>query len=453
MAIIRRAILILRGGVLGSAMNYGVRTFLVAFAVVVTGFDSFWARHIRAQEDSPAVTLAKRLLIEGWERTPSSRNDSQSWFDQGTPELQNSVVVRWAYALNRMHHRKYRDAIPLVDAIALAEPNNWDVVYAQIWLAAFSDEFDRALILMRQLKQQMDASPNLDPAQRTENYFRMGRMIGYMQGPQARKVAQPALDQALTLLQDGAGDEPWKAFTEQRDAVIRQYEQLMAERQEKHDTTLESMIRQRAVDLESQTNLSDEMERQTQQAQSARDKTVAEGQAKVDELRQTLDALTAEWNRQQAEIATLRYDIGALWFTIQQIDDALRFEKDPVIRAQLIQERAYYLALVRDREYLLTNMRATAGGVFSEMAAASVQYDETRGVYQSQVNELDQTIASAQEHRSRAQRKIRNLQAEPKVSNTLVASIDAQADALSSYDPFPAELLKLRLLDQLAAAN
>jgi hypothetical protein len=143
--------------------------------------------------------------------------------------------------------------------------------------------------------------------------------------------------------------------------------------------------------------------------------------------------------------------LGAIWVTIQQIDDALAREPDPDVRQRLLWDRNYYWALARDKEFYLGNLRAQANAAYNELGAAAASYDQTVANVQGRVSEIDQSIVSADRTRERSQRKIRSLQAEPKVPNTAVAAIDAEAKALSSYDPFPADLLRQRHLEALAA--
>jgi hypothetical protein len=119
------------------------------------------------------------------------------------------------------------------------------------------------------------------------------------------------------------------------------------------------------------------------------------------------------------------------------------------VRQQLILQRNYYVIQMNDRELYLRNLRIAGDGIYAELMSASASYDQAVGTVRSRVNSIDQSISSAQKARDRATRRIRSLQAEPKVSNTLVATIDAQAEAMTSYDPFPAEMLKQRLLDSL----
>jgi hypothetical protein len=398
---------------------------------------------------SPAISLAKKFLLAGWERTPKSRNESESWYQEAPAELRGHPTVLWAYALNRMNHRRYRDAKPLVDQLAQTETRDWDVAYAQIWLATFVDDFDVGLMLMEKVKSRMDTAKDLSQQQKEENYFRLGRLLGYLEGPMGDRVNLASLAKTLNTLRTGIDDTVLQVFNEQREGVIKQYEQLMASRNQKQETQMESLVRQRQVDLEQQTNTLSEIDKQTNAARESRERVISEGQAEVNRRKERLDAVTSEWNRQQAAMAGVRADISALWFTIWQIDDAIQRETDPVVRQQLILQRNYYVIQMNDRELYLRNLRIAGDGIYAELMSASASYDQAVGTVRSRVNSIDQSISSAQKARDRATRRIRSLQAEPKVSNTLVATIDAQAEAMTSYDPFPAEMLKQRLLDSL----
>lgn len=425
---------------------------LAAFGFLVLGG---WENVGRAQEGTgtPAMALAKRLVGEGWERSPKNRGEAQAWFDGAPADIRANPNVRWAFALNRMHHRRYRDAKPLVDELAEQQPTNWDFAYARIWLATFVDEFEQSIALMQQLKKTIDAAADVSQSQKTEVYFRLGRMVGYMQGPNGHRVNRQSLENATAALLDGAGEEATRVFTQQRDAVIDQYASLMSTRDQKKEKEMETLVRKQQLELEQQTALVDQMKQQSSEARANRDRAISEGKAEVDQAKQQLDSLSAEWNRQQSIITSVRLDLEGLWITIAQIDEALLTETDPVIRQQLLVDRNYFSLLARDKELTLANLRAGARGLYNQLGSASVNYDQSVVRAQGRVNEIDQTIASAESTLNKANRRIRGLQGEPKVSSNLVGTIDATAAALTNYDPFPTDLLKQRLLDTLTTAK
>lgn len=426
---------------------------LPRFVFVLSIAGNFLVSGMQLGAQDAGHVLAKKILTEGWDRSPKARNESQGWYESASPNVRAQTEVRWSYALNRMHHRKFREAKPIIDELAQANPANWDIAYAQLWLAAFVDEFEQCLLLMQQMKQRMDSTRDLSQQQRTENYFRLGRLFGYLQGPYAANVSSQSLNSTLAALQAGADEESLDAFNTQRDGVLQQYEQLMASRNQKQETELETLVRQRKVELEQQAALVQQLEKQSTEARSNRERVISDGQAEVDRQKQRLDDVTAEWNRIQSHASSVRVEINALWFSILQIDNALKNETDPVIRQRLLMDRNYFLVLVRDKEYYLNTLRANVDGVYSALGSASASYDNAVGTMRGRVNEVDQVISSAEKSRERANRRIRTLQAEPRVSNTLVATIDAQAEALSSYDPFPADLLKQRLVETMKTAK
>jgi hypothetical protein len=429
----------------------GRRFWLAALLAFLTW--SSWSSAALGQVPTAGAArdLAQRLLNEGWDRSARARNDSQQWFEQASPAAKGSAEVRWAYALNRLHHRKYRDAKPFVDELAQAAPGNWDLVYARVWLATFVDEFEQSLVLMRQLKQQMDESADLSRQQRAENYFRLGRLVGCLQGPYADRVNAASLAHAVEVVLADADDESRQTFDRQRQAVLDQYRQLMANKENKQSTELETLVRKQKVELDQHNALVAQMEKQVMDARSTREQVASQGQAEIARQKERVDQVTSELNQFQSAIASARYDLSAIWVTVQQIDDALAREPDPDVRQRLLWDRNYYWALARDKEFYLGNLRAQANAAHNALGAAAASYDQTVANVQGRVSEIDQSIVSADRTRERSQRKIRSLQAEPKVPNAAVAAIDAEAEALSSYDPFPADLLRQRHLDALAA--
>jgi hypothetical protein len=411
-----------------------------------------WAAHFStdvapAQETTNASALARQLLTDVWDNSPQNRTDAQSLWDAASAEARSDPSAQWAFALNRINHRRFRDAKPFADQAAQANPSNWDVRYAQIWLTTFVKQFDQALEQMKKVKSDMDASVDLQPAQIEEFYFRLGRMIGYMEGPHGGRVQQTALDATLAALHEGADDQSFTAFTNERNSVISQWQSLMGEKDFKQQQAFDELVRKNETEFQQQSELAARMQQQSAEAQASRDTLVREGQAEVDKARSNLDGLTAEWNRQQSLIVSARYDLDGLWLSVANIDHLLAHESDPLIRSQLYLDRSYYLSLIRDKEFYLSTLQANANSVYSQLGSATAAYDQTVATYQGRVQDVDNQIATAESTIASANRKIRRLQAQPRVPNALVGTIQATAAALTNYDPFPTELLRQRALD------
>lgn len=142
-----------------------------------------------------------------------------------------------------------------------------------------------------------------------------------------------------------------------------------------------------------------------------------------------------------------------LWFSIAQIDTAQAQESDPLIRQRLLIDRSLFAIRARDKEIEWNLQRANANALYDELGVASANYDQAVASLQGQVQAIDQQITTADQALAKANRRIRGLQAEPKVSNAVVGTIDATARALTSYDPFPADLLQQRFRAQLRGTS
>jgi hypothetical protein len=418
---------------------------IVGLVIVVVGWTSF-----AAGQDS-AVQLAERLLDPGWDRSPQTRGEAQSWYENAPAAARSNPWVEWSYALNRIQHRRYKDAKPLVDRVAQVRTNDWDVRYAQIWLSVFVKEFDQGLALIGKLKADMDAATEIAPDVRNEVYFRMGRLMGYMQGPYGDRVDLQRLAKTETAFLEGVEPQAVQSYTDQRDLVVQQFANLMAARDQKQASEMENLIRKQQVELEQQSALVGQMQQQSADARASRETVVNEGQANVDAARQQLDAATAEWNRIQSLISSAAFELEGIWFSIAQIDEALRHETDPAIRHRLLLDRNYYLMLARDREFGLSNLRANRRAVDQQIATSAMNVDQTTAAAQNRVNAIDQQIIAAESTMAKANRKIQSLQDEPRVSSSVVGTIDATASALTNYDPFPADMLKQRALEAMRA--
>ena len=99
----------------------------------------------------------------------------------------DSPTVFLAYAVNRLRHNRTREAGEAVSAALSIAPNNLDARLLSIWIKAVRDQYDSAMTEIRAFAKTIQTR-NLPAAQLDNTYRRIGRLLGYLQGPVGEQV-------------------------------------------------------------------------------------------------------------------------------------------------------------------------------------------------------------------------------------------------------------------------
>ena len=136
-----------------------------------------------------AATKAEieQLLDTKWDRESTNQRDSESIFSKG-PRSKPEVFV--TYVLNRINHGSIDQALEVASKSRLRFKQNWDGRFLEVWLLTLTNEYDAAIVQMRSLKKQLSIAKNNNrlPANVSQDlYRRLGRLIGYLEGPVLKK--------------------------------------------------------------------------------------------------------------------------------------------------------------------------------------------------------------------------------------------------------------------------
>ena len=425
-------------------MRNVLSVLLPLFLAALLQFPSLGQNKTIAAADRP---LIDKLLNEGWERNSNNRDVLKSWYEQLPGD--KSTDVQWAYVLNRLRQNRSRDVNQIIDDLAADSPDDWDVRYTQIWMAAFADETGKAWTLMKRLKSDLltDATASADI--RTETFERLGRLTGYLQGPAKDKTNPAAINTARAELQKNAPPELWQALVAEQDVVLKQFDDLVKQRNAEKTRILDQATRQRTVDLQQQQIELQQIQSDLDRQHDNRNDIIDDGRKEVADLESQIGSLQTELDRLQGEVGGLQFEVGNLWANVYNVNLALRRKRDPYVRGQLAFQASYYANLARDRQAYLGAAQTNADGVYNQLAAANANYNRTRAVYEERVSQATRQIAELERSSRVINHRIKELQKVPSLRTTKLTVIESKANALTTYIPFPADLMKQRMLDAL----
>ncbi|QDU94401.1 hypothetical protein [Lignipirellula cremea] len=355
--------------------------------------------------------------------------------------------AEYVIALAAMKARKYDEALARLDAATTRERTNLAAWRAKFWLLTYRKNRDHAIAQMKQLTllfPERAANSEIDRELQLSALW-MGRLCEYMASPGEHPPAGEAAAQIEARLQ---GDYLTQ-FQQGRREVIEEHEKYLAEieasraddetaatERAENDANFVANERDRVATERDQieTSLSDAQKTATDAA-AAIDKGFAPLQQQLQQLRLAVGPIQARINSLQLQ----HNDVIAQAARIQ----------DPVLKESLLgQTDAIIIQLRRERDFLRP-YEFEAARLNAEYQRLMQQKAIVGAQFQGQVNQAN----SRQESLNRTEKNLNRQENKPVrttiPSSTRTRGMQAKAESLTSYQAFPLEEERLRMIQLL----
>ncbi|HND54718.1 MAG TPA: hypothetical protein PLV92_20040, partial [Pirellulaceae bacterium] len=211
-----------------------------------------------------------RLLDLGWKAKPDNTREVDGYYEELFASSSRDPQVTYAYALVKIKLRKYSEAADLIDEVLDQQPKNLIAWRAKLWLATILKNYSEALVVAQKyvdafpappagdagegIEAKPDASktgkssakgatakaskskvgagkgPMLgaalvaDPA--LEHATFLGRILGYMEGPQADAIPKATYATVRKKIVERLTDDRRKAFEDGAKELVDEFLEL-----------------------------------------------------------------------------------------------------------------------------------------------------------------------------------------------------------------------------------
>lgn len=405
-----------------------------------------------AVDDPAARSAIARLLEVGWAATPQAHTAADAQYDQLMQLAPGDRSALTASLLVLMQQRRFDDAYRRVNEILTKDPTDITALRARVWLATILKNYPSTLITTEKLSEQVAAMPVANEDERLaqeELISFLGRIFGFLGGPAADSVNQEQrkiyekqvfarLDETRKLL-----------FVEARDGVLQKYIEMT-------DTTLDerdkAALAAEAAKEKTLQELEDEkaqMAQRVKELDESRTKFQSELKDELADIRKLDAPLVQELAGLQARAGTLRRDLFSYEADISRLLAAASAEKDPNRRFQLQSEADRLSQFAGRIEADLFGVNRQGSAVQSQRAALAARQQRAQATASSQAQRIDKELADLGRRGKRNDGIEKRTSRATTVSTSRVRSLSAQATALGTYDQFPLEQAKERLMESL----
>ncbi|MFT5300666.1 MAG: hypothetical protein ACI87E_005268 [Mariniblastus sp.] len=380
-----------------------------------------------------------QFLNDYWKRDLRNEAASKQLFQEANPGGEIALV---AYAVNRIQQNKTREAKQVAERLTSEFPANLDGWMMLTWLNALENKYDIALVNMRAFKKQINARKKLPKPIEVEIFQRLGRLIGYMQGPVNGRVDKHIFQGTVTSLEKGLAPDVLQEFIASRDSVLKEYDAVLKTQAGK---TQVELVKVKAKNDQEKINLE-------QQVQS-----IAQLENRLIPQRERIESQSNnEVSRLDSQAASMLRQINAVSADIQATQLNLQYlYADLASAINHQQQHGHFVSTVglrnqiRNAEYSLSNFRITGNQLSFSLNGTRNQIVRTRNNASQQVRGLDKELKRLNGAKRRNMAKIAKIASGPELADGKRSAMKIEATALLTYDDLSAEVYRLELLDHV----
>jgi chromosome segregation ATPase len=394
------------------------------------------------------------MLDKGWKPSAKGLEAARQEYEALQADGRANPRVTYAFALVQMRNRRYDEARRLLDDVIAADRSDLSARRATVWVLVLVKDYSAALIELEKLMKSLPAEAAGDNADEEEADLAAlaefaGRVVGFIDGPAARSVAEHARADYRKRITAPLNTARRAAFDAGRDAVTRRFAELDLDRQQtKADA--------KAGQEERKERIKAELDRE--RAGITAEKTSLDSRADKarEELNKELTAVEAlsrplatQQGRLESQGAAITRDIANLQVEIGRLLDLADEAEDPFEARRWRAEARRLDAVLARFSNDLARVNTDLATVASKRVALEGRRRAALARAQAEDDRIDRRrgeLVSTEKRIAGDERRVGH----PASGQTgAVASLAAKASAFTTYDDFPFEQERARLLQAI----
>jgi len=405
-----------------------------------------------AADSAAGKTAAKVLLEKGWDKSTAGRALAEhSRLDE--PPLSGDSQVLAARWLVLMYHSRYDDALAQLEKFLKTSPADelkLAALRAKAWILTVKKDYQKAMVVADQIVQAATPNPPLTEPRildaQSDSIAFVGRLAGFIEGPGEKSADQNVRAKLEERVLNRIDEGRKKTFNEAKAAVLEEFQDLVGDAAE---AKVDSKTAAELAKEEQLRKLSTENEKLSSEAGKIEGQTkkVAEDlQKKLDDLRKMDAPLVQQFLLLQGQLTALNTQLDQQRSLVRQLSTpnntkggsstnvnslALNRAQDAVANLQgQINLKSNQMAMIQQKHNEIEQMMIAAGG------SAQMQGMKLENMRQG----LDRDRLKNENRQKKTEKK--------KASGSSKAlALEAEAKAFTTYDDFPLEDVRSRLLE------
>lgn len=428
------------------------RSWLWASSLAIPiGLCSLISVPLKADDAAEREAIAK-LLDVGWGATPKARLAADAQYDVIRYQSGATPTALEASLLVLLAQRRYDEAVKRADELLEKRPADLTAQRAKIWIAVVTKNYSVAMLAADKLSQQLaDDPPRAEDEQaiHDELHAFLGRIFGFLGGPAAENVNQDDRKAAERQIADRITQTRRAKFEEARDGVVARFLDLTGDKDLERQRVIDQAAASRDKTLKELESEKEAIAGRLKELDDRKNKLQTDLRDEVAEIAKDDQPLVQELARLDARARTLNRDLLVYENEIGRLQAQLPNEMDPG-RRQSIQFEIDRLFLASSRlESDLLSVRRLADGVQAQRAGLTARQRRAQTAAAEQAQKIDKEAVNLAKRDRVNEALEKRVNKAPSGTTSKTRALAAQATALSTYDQFPLEATRQRLLESL----
>jgi predicted nucleic acid-binding Zn-ribbon protein len=421
-----------------------MRCFSILLLLLCTG---------AANADDVAIKAGiTRMMEVGWSVTPTARAAADAQYVELQATAAGDVRLLTASALVLLQQRRYEEAGKRLDELLLQDADSILALRAKAWLAATMKSYGGAIVTAEKLRAALPLESTQDPtgeAIAQDQLAFLGRLCGYLAGPVADAVDQNERKQLEKTILMGLGDERRLVFEQARDGVTQKFFELTDTKSDQEKKNVEDRKVEANQTLQDVENARKEIESRAGELEASATKLQNEWNDELAEIERADRPLVAELARLRARADIIGRDLASYQIQIDSLNVRFARERDPVIRNQIARDIDQLSFLANRISGDLAAINRQGQAVESQRGVLAQRVARAQANFGGQLDRINKELVALGKKEKRADYEEKKAKRPVTGSSTKTIALSSLVTALSTYDKFPLEQARQRLLNDL----
>jgi hypothetical protein len=393
-----------------------------------------------------------KLLEEGWSITPQARRAADAHLQGLLQATSADALALQAGWLVLMQQRRFEEAQKLIDQHLKHAPDDLAALRAKTWTQAVLKNYPAAMLTAERLSARLASRVPADEAERAlyeASVAFLGRLLGYFAGPVDDAIHQLERRRLEKRLVDRLDETHRAIFEEARDGVLGKFVELGDESAESTEGALAAATAEKEKTIADIQADRERLQDREKELDERRKKLQNELQAELASIDRQEQPLVQQQSQLATQLEALNADLLSYSSQILTLEGLASQANDATSRQQFLNQ-ANTLAIVASRiEANMVSINRQLQALQGQRVAMQARRRQAQASANSQLERMNRELTELD------RRERRNAGLERRAGRPITAStskslaLSAQATALSTYDTFPLEAEKARLLETL----
>lgn len=409
------------------------------------------SRPLFAQEDKAAAHVA-RLLDLGWGTTTSFRAAADAHSEELFAAAGRQPSALYAATLVQIKQRRYAEATKLVDETLARDKENLPAWRAKVWLLTVLKNYDAAMVAAESLSKLLskeDSTVADEEAQQRIYVVFLGRVYGFLGGPAQANVSIDGRKESERAVTARLSENRLAAFEEARDSVLQKFVELTDAKETVKGKAKDQADADREKTLAEIAELREVNKEKVKELEAQVDKAKKEYQMEAEAVQKADAPLQTRLDSLSNQATSVNMQLFSIDSQIAVVQAQLAATRDQNLRNILFLELNRLSTLEGTTQAELFNLNRQAASVQQQRSSLAVRLQRAESELSGKLGQIDDELNSIAKKERRAEvAEKRAVKAGP-ITPQSALSLAAQAAALTTYEPFPLEQEKNRLLSVL----